>query len=50
MIYRKYVENKKKRTKDFTLNTPEPIRELIDNGKLITLFKKCARQHGLNIK
>ena len=28
----------------------EPIRELIDNGKLITLFKKCARQHGLNIK
>ena len=27
----------------------EPIRELIDNGKLITLFKKCARQHGLNI-
>ena len=28
----------------------EPIRELIDNGKLITLFKKCAKQHGLNIK
>lgn len=28
----------------------EPIREFIDNGKLITLFKKCARQHGLNIK
>lgn len=28
----------------------EPIRELIDNGKLITLFKKCARRHGLNIK
>ena len=28
----------------------EPIRELIDNGKLIILFKKCARQHGLNIK
>ena len=28
----------------------EPIRELIDNGKLIALFKKCARQHGLNIK
>ena len=28
----------------------EPIRELVDNGKLITLFKKCARQHGLNIK
>ena len=28
----------------------EPMRELIDNGKLITLFKKCARRHGLNIK
>ena len=28
----------------------EPIRELIDNGKLITLFKKCAKQRGLNIK
>ena len=28
----------------------EPIRELIDNGKLITLFKKCAKQHGLNLK
>ena len=28
----------------------EPIRELIDNGKLIALFKKCAKQHGLNLK
>ena len=28
----------------------EPIRELIDNGKLITLFKKCAKQRGLNLK
>lgn len=28
----------------------EPMQELIDNGKLITLFKKCAKQHGLNLK
>ena len=28
----------------------EPIRELIDNGKLVTLFKKCAKQRGLNLK
>ena len=28
----------------------EPIRELIDNGKLIALFKKCAKQRGLNLK
>lgn len=28
----------------------EPMQELIDNGKLITIFKKCAKQHGLNIK
>lgn len=27
----------------------EPINELIDNGKLITIFKKCAKQRGLNI-
>ncbi len=28
----------------------EPIRELIDNGKLVTLFKKRAKQRGLNLK
>lgn len=28
----------------------EPMRELVDNGKLIEIFKKCARQRGLNIK
>lgn len=28
----------------------EPMRELIDNGKLIELFKKHAKQRGLNIK
>ena len=28
----------------------EPIRELIDKGKLITIFKKYAKQRGLNIK
>ena len=28
----------------------EPIEELIDNGKLITIFKKCAKQRGLNIR
>lgn len=27
----------------------EPISELIDNGKLVTIFKKCAKQRGLNI-
>ena len=28
----------------------EPIRELFDDGKLITIFKKCAKQRGLNLK
>lgn len=28
----------------------EPITELIDNGKLITIFKKHAKTHGLNLK
>jgi len=28
----------------------EPMRELIDNGKLVSIFKKCARQRGLNMK
>ncbi len=28
----------------------EPMEELINNGKLITIFKKCAKQRGLNIK
>ena len=28
----------------------ESIREPIDNGKLVTLFKKCAKQRGLNLK
>lgn len=28
----------------------EPIKELIGNGKLIALFKKHAKQRGLNIK
>lgn len=28
----------------------EPMKELIDNGKLITIFKKYAKQRGLNIK
>lgn len=28
----------------------EPMRELFDGGKLVTLFKKCAKARGLNIK
>lgn len=28
----------------------EPMQELIDNGKLVELFKKHAKAHGLNIK
>lgn len=28
----------------------EPMRELIEKGKLVAIFKKCARQRGLNIK
>lgn len=28
----------------------EPMRELIDNGKLVTIFKKCAKARGLNIQ
>ena len=28
----------------------EPMQELIDNGKLVAIFKKCAKQRGLNIK
>ena len=28
----------------------EPMRELIDNGKLIEIFKKHAKSRGLNIK
>lgn len=28
----------------------EPIRELIDNGKLIRIFKKHAKARGLNLK
>lgn len=28
----------------------EPMQELIDNGKLVTIFKKCAKQRGLNIR
>ena len=28
----------------------DPMRELFDGGKLITLFKKHAKQRGLNIK
>lgn len=28
----------------------EPMRELIKNGKLATIFKKCAKQRGLNLK
>ena len=28
----------------------EPIRELIDNGKLVTIFKKHAKVRGLNLK
>lgn len=28
----------------------EPIRELIDNGKLITIFKKHAKARGLNLR
>lgn len=28
----------------------EPIRELIENRKLVTIFKKCAKQRGLNLK
>lgn len=28
----------------------DPMHELIDNGKLITIFKKHAKQRGLNLK
>ena len=28
----------------------EPMRELIENGKLVTIFKQCAKQRGLNLK
>ena len=28
----------------------EPMRELFDGGKLITIFKKHAKQRGLNLK
>ena len=28
----------------------EPMHELFDNGKLVELFKKHAKKHGLNIK
>ncbi len=28
----------------------EPMRELIDNGKLVAIFKKYAKAHGLNLK
>lgn len=28
----------------------EPMEELIDNGKLVELFRKHAKAHGLNIK
>ncbi len=28
----------------------EPIHELLDTGKLVTLFKKCAKARGLNLK
>lgn len=28
----------------------EPMRELIDNGKLVTIFKKHVKAHGLNLK
>ncbi len=28
----------------------EPMQELIDNGKLVAMFKKCAKQRGLNLK
>ena len=28
----------------------EPMKELFDNGKLVSLFKKHAKAHGLNIK
>lgn len=28
----------------------EPMRELLDNNKLIEIFKKCAKQRGLTIK
>ncbi len=28
----------------------EPMRELIENGKLVTIFKRCAKQRGLNLK
>lgn len=28
----------------------EPIRELIDNGKLVTIFKKYAKARGLNLR
>lgn len=27
----------------------EPMQELIENGKLVAIFKKCARQRGLKI-
>lgn len=28
----------------------EPMQELFDGGKLLTLFKKCANARGLNLK
>lgn len=28
----------------------EPIRELIDKGRIIAIFKKCAKTRGLDIK
>lgn len=28
----------------------EPLKELIDNGKLITIFKKHAKERGLNLR
>lgn len=28
----------------------EPIRELIDNGKLVTIFRKYAKARGLNLR
>lgn len=28
----------------------EPMQELIDNGKLVAIFKRCVKQRGLNIK
>lgn len=28
----------------------EPMRKLVESGKLVEIFKKCAKQRGLNIK